>query len=410
MTRATVTTTLKIVENTLPDWLIGANGIAVGERKNVSLNTIYDTNDFQNPDSRLRDVKGILYAWCGTTYAPNYGRYGSILAFGGGHANGICNSVHRFDIESRLWTRISDPSPVAAAGINRADISDSGSTGQPPPPLGWPTDELWGDAERTTLLTGKVAATHTYGMTGYVPPEVTGNINGWLVMVPFRSWPHFVDLDNPSDGWNRLGGHFAEYSSYGYIIIDRIRKRMFAMGSPAGSGSGGMRRLGFLDLQTLNITPIPSSMNTLAYYHVGFHAEADDLYLTARANYPSQEFRLIDPVAQNVITPAQLNVPAAIQALTTSSNGGTWDWVESVRSFVHWIGLPDSTQDILYYLEPTGDARTDPWEWREQTFTGDPAETRDSNSMYKRLHWVEPLGSFFHVARTMGPVQCWRVR
>jgi hypothetical protein len=54
------------------------------------------------------DFRSITEAWNGAVFADHFGISGSMIVFGGGHADYYGSDVHAFDLASREWRRLSD--------------------------------------------------------------------------------------------------------------------------------------------------------------------------------------------------------------------------------------------------------------------------------------------------------------
>ena len=85
----------------MPDWLP-----AIGSIADVGLNTI------QGVSGGDTSAVALFTAWNGDAYATEYGKYGSIIYHGGGHGDRSKNGVYRYDIESRLCSKIVPDAPV----------------------------------------------------------------------------------------------------------------------------------------------------------------------------------------------------------------------------------------------------------------------------------------------------------
>lgn len=132
---------------------------APGTYKDVSLNVPRDAV----PPATLGEPKPAYYftggpgnvfqAWTSGTFAPDLGTHGSYVCWGGGHNDYYGNEVYRFDVESRLWSRLGEPSPYGGSSID--------SIG--------------------TFPDGKPAPPHSYQTLGYLSPANGGGANGSMI-------------------------------------------------------------------------------------------------------------------------------------------------------------------------------------------------------------------------------------
>lgn len=378
----------------LPAWLP-----ASGSKLNVSLNTISSQYMLDAPDTRTRGSTAILTAWCGTVYAPTLGEYGSIIAWGGGHADYLGNEVYRYDIDTRMWSRILDPYDIPVSyslGTQADDPADGNGTGTGVSST--VNGEYWSDDTKSSTVVGQPCATHTYGHILWVSGTAAGNTNGWLVMVGnFNFQCHKVDLDNPSAGWSRFGVALNstgknEPPAYGCSIFDPSRNRVWCF-----PYANGQQTFGYALAVPAGTLTTPSQDYLEAYYTVGHYDETDDLYLLMRANDPSV-FKIHDPITSAKYSPT-------VTGVTPVAGAGTVGWIESTRTLYYWPG----TGSTVYFLQAPSNPRTQSWVWTSQTFSGDSPATGGANPMYGRLHYVQALNSLIHVGTTTGPVQCWRL-
>jgi len=95
----------------LPSWVPDP-----GEYADISLSTADATSGVNPcpanncPYTMNEGQAAIWRDWNGGVYAPTMGAYGSILFHGGGHWGYCGNEVLRYDLETRLFTRLNNPS------------------------------------------------------------------------------------------------------------------------------------------------------------------------------------------------------------------------------------------------------------------------------------------------------------
>jgi len=73
-----------------------------------TMDAVYAPNTGQYAVNGPRQVMG---AWSGAILATGLGNYGSMVHWGGGHADYYGNELYRFDLETLTWIRMNDPSP-----------------------------------------------------------------------------------------------------------------------------------------------------------------------------------------------------------------------------------------------------------------------------------------------------------
>lgn len=379
----------------LPAWLPEP-----GMRKNVSLNTIESVYPVNAPDTRTRGSKNVLDVWNSTTYVPSLGKYGSILAWGGGHGDYLGNEVYRYDIETRVWSLFLAPFDIPISyhlGTQANDPADGNGTGT------GVSDglygEYWSDDTKSATVAGQKCPTHTYANMEWIPGPKVGNTNGWLVIVGnFNFQTHKVDLDNPSAGWSRFGVLLnstgrTESLAQGCSIFDTTRNKL--IGFPFANGP--QTYCYALDVPSGTLTT-PGQDYLEAYYGCMFHAIADDMYLMMRADQPGT-FKVMDGATRSKASPNVTGTPPV------TNRPGTVEWIESSRQLVYWDGLGES----IFFLSAPANMKTGTWVWTSRPFAGDAPSSPPDWPLYKRLHYVPALGTFFHVSVTNGPVQSWKV-
>ena len=103
-----------------------------------------------------------MFAWSGATFVPSLGVYGSIILFGGGHTDYLGNEVYRYDVETRLFTRLTSPFSAWVIGPNGFSSDEA-------------TCEFFSTAEGDVPGNSGPSQpfpNHTYGSTVWVPGAV----------------------------------------------------------------------------------------------------------------------------------------------------------------------------------------------------------------------------------------------
>lgn len=131
-------------------------------------------------------------------------------------------------------------------------------------------------------------------------------------------------------------------------------------------------------------------------YRTLFHATAEDLLLTVIDNTAS--LVVIDPDTGSRYSPTVSG--------TGPTNGSVywaWAWSDSWGSLCFYDGRGGNT---IWFLSPTGDLRTDAWQWSSQTVTGTIRDAYAASPAYTRLVHVASLGNvLLWCPRTSEPVQ-----
>lgn len=121
----------------LPDWVPSPGTFA-----DVSLNVPRDVvprATLQQPAPPYYAVEGpsgVFEDWTSGTFAPEFGESGSYVCWGGGHNGYYGNEVYRFDVSTRLWSRMGEPSPYGGSNI---DSIGAYPDGKPAPPHSYQT-------------------------------------------------------------------------------------------------------------------------------------------------------------------------------------------------------------------------------------------------------------------------------
>lgn len=105
------------VSSSSPSWL---SSIAPGTWQAISQNTLADVDPAKDPNANPNypnsppwagneGQSAVIEVWNGGAYAKRLGKFGSLVAYGGGHAAYYGSEVYAFDLETRKWTRLSNP-------------------------------------------------------------------------------------------------------------------------------------------------------------------------------------------------------------------------------------------------------------------------------------------------------------
>jgi hypothetical protein len=382
----------------LPPWVPPPGHIGV-----ASPSTLSDVDPCPTHDciySRVEKQAG-MFDWCGMAFAPSLGPLGSIVVFGGGHDNYWGNEVYRYDMSTRLFTRVREPYTGMVVG-----------------PSGYHTDfetcEYYADASGTiagTELDREPFMSHTYDGVQWIPGADAGNTHGYVTMA-FQQWKptsggrqrHWVNLDTMK--WERMGiqtsGSFSDHPA----CYDSVRKQMVIIGTGDPSNTFWRMPLATKVWETFGLPHgIPGTGN-LDY------AARHDCFLHLRPETVDGVFqprlRVYSAESPEVpTTPIMLGTPPPLWASGPARRYGGSEWVESKNAFFFYEGDGGKT---VYKCAPTGDAFTDPWMWTSETLTFEGAVPVQHANIehYSRFRHVPALDAFCWLASTTTPVHLFR--
>jgi len=239
----------------------------VGQVRSIDLdangdpvNYIWDVRGTPYPDSGPKPGwwggGGVdqLFVFNSGIYAEKYGPLGSLISHGGGDGAYWGNEVYRFDLETRRWTQDGAGSKELIGGCPYANAANC-TISDWDRPIG---DPLRIDPETCAYSDGQVMCNHTYDGMIYIPPELAGNQNGWLMkpvtMLGYTTrstgWTHIYDFDTHK--WRKWGANKNTLiPDSGHLPIsglDVYRKRVW-------------NNHGYIDLETETHTPIVTINN-----------------------------------------------------------------------------------------------------------------------------------------------------
>ena len=390
----------------IPSWVPSPGHVAP-----ISLNTLSELPPLANEQSlRSREGRSALIAtWVGLAVAPQLGVLGSLVGGPhGGHASYDGNQVLRYDIASRVWSFMSQPTyPI--------DESEDVPGGSVPHGRG----SGWGE-----FAPGQPSTAHTYNYSVVVPPgSAAGGPKGALVQpvraATFRSAIDFVrahkfDLNQSFDSakWTRLSTNTTSIGNLdlveGGACYDGDRDCIWIL--PALSG-----KLGRLDCSTGRYTTYASTFATTGgrqrslryikskgavvcvYYRpvssdwrlAGFHA----------ANPAAGFFDLINvsPDLGNRIGDRSGNISVAM------------DYVPFLDKIVIYNDRTH-TNKLFWLAPPVGDAFKGTWTLTEETLAGSviPGRPNTAGGPYTLFQWVPSIRCVIGIFRYNGPVYAFR--
>ncbi len=161
----------------------------------------------------------ITECWNGAILASRVGPSGSMVCFGGGHNDYFGSDVHRFDIDSREWTRELNGFTAGTPDDYGAGAAYPGSTypdGSPLPPHTYGYVQYYQQQNDLLLLKGQ---TELGPNVKAVPIPHLLNLHSWR----WRSGPKHPD---------------AVFNSGGWTTWDPTRRRLWGHSGDDGGGNG----------------------------------------------------------------------------------------------------------------------------------------------------------------------------
>jgi hypothetical protein len=371
----------------LPDWLPPR-----GEIADISLNTLHSQAPILG--GTQTNPSGVMDAWCGMTYAESLGAMGSMVLYGGGHADYLYNEVYRYDIATRLWSRIVEPTYPIYIGPDRYYVDAT-------------YGEYYTSSAGTSVHVGKPSADHTYGHTLWLPPGSLGSdpagyyfSAGVDTHVPIASrgsaWPHYVPLSNPT--WMRGGAAFGGPPAFGPALYDSARNRVVLM-----SGFDFNQKLWLFDCATQTASSLSiGSPGTRSYYGTGAYDSDADLYMCASANFAGD----IQGARLQLVNPTS----GAMKYATISGDSivglgvGGWEWVQSWGAWVYYPG----SGSVVFKLQKPSDPWRGVWTMSKREMVGE-ARAKSAAPHFTRFRYVPVLDCFIWASTTRNPVQAFNV-
>jgi hypothetical protein len=350
-----------------PDWVPPP-----GEWAPVSLNTLDDVNPCPSNECSYSAVQGhgaIIHNWNGGALATGYGVRGGYIVWGGGHNGYFGNEIYLWDLETRLWSRVTEPveNPVC-----------SQATGE--------------------LQDGSPCSAHTYSYLNYHPATNS-----------------FVELGSASN--HEEGGAGAPRVKLFSFDDNSWRtgadKPDFMTGTGASSAFDPNRGA------TGVFWYMPSYGTTLGYYD----PSADTWTEFAQFWIDIDHQTAIDPTrdlmvtldvrgSQSVIV-HDLDDPDNPVTVTTANGYAPQSWEPwpgfafhpPSATFVAWLG----GSSVWQLVPPAGDWRTETWNWIEIEGQGtEPSSPNVTPGTYNRWQWAPSLDCFIVVTSTTTNVDAYR--
>jgi len=289
----------------------------------------------------------VIASWNGGAIATKLGAKGSLLAWGGGHADYYGNEVYAFDLATQRWSRMSNPYKTPSFPV---------------------TSGIWPD--------GSPSVSHTAGKVAYHPG--TNSFVSLMVQTSNNYWndsvPAFFDLATKQ--W-RHGARSPVTVVYGGWSAYDAKRDAFWL---EGGDSGG-------ELARFSMNGNGTSGSWTGY---GAKYAALD---TQGALDPVHDIVVITVFRQSPTMYAlDLNNPGG--DLITLKQGGSppsregaagWVWSTVRQAFIYW-----RRGGGVYEVKLSGsDWRTGTWNWTNLTAGGNSVVPEDqSNGVYSRFGLV----------------------
>jgi hypothetical protein len=385
-----------VVDAPAPGWVLA---IKPGTWAAVSRNTLADVDPAEDPKvnpnypssppwNGSTGQKSVLNAWNGGAFANNVGPLGSLIAFGGGHANYFGNEIYAFDLATQLWSRVTDPFPGSRDVLTAYYAHGEFPDGSPLPPHTYDYVDYHPASRSLVLLRGVQQL--------YVP-------SGGVSAGP----PHLFDFT--ARKWRRGPAPAGPYNSSGWSAYDSSRD-VFWVNPP--NGEAGFRSFD------------PNARG--ADGTVGAWSEA----YGAKKKGHGDGVAAYDPVNDIVVYTDFASDPTAVYAVDLGDpaapsvalrEGGTppelakghgWEWSDLRGSLVYW---PRSAGAGVHELRFRGsDWRSGTWTWSPLTDAGNqvvPDPMTVDNGVYSRFRLVRFRDAEIAlvVNRVDGPVYAFRM-
>jgi hypothetical protein len=336
----------------------------------ISNNTLSDINPCplsQCTWAGAEGQSGVINDWTSGAYAENYGRYGTLMVFGGGHSGYLGNEVYGFDIENRIWTLITQPTNSSNCDTSISEMPDGAPC-----------------AEHSGNHLVYLSRNKEFG-------KITSSADGWGVSG--TGYVHLLNLNTKQ--WRRMthkptweGGGTGEYSTAAYDPIRNVvwyhpnwRGQYFAKFDP--------------------------SNNTWTEYTNWFWAVNA---ASGAAIVPNHDIFILSPgtgslVAYDLTNPnngyIELNLVGNPTALNNGQAGFEYDSLQD--KLISW-----SNGCSVDSISSPSNWDTDIWQIQQINNSG-PCPTANNNGTYGRFRYAPNLNVFLVVNEINGPVYALRL-
>ena len=387
-----------VVHEPAPQWV---TAIKPGTWAEVSRNTLADVDPANDPRVNrshpssppwrgAMGQKAVINAWNGGAFASRLGRWGSLVAFGGGHRDYFGNEIYAFDLESREWRRLTDPyvasRDVLTAFYENAEFPD----GSPLPPHTYDYADYHPATNSLVILKG----VQQLGVSG-------GISSGTPV--------HLYDFT--AGQWRRSPPGEAAYGSSGWSAHDSLRD-VFWINPPGYTPAPGFRFFNpngrHTDGSVGNWSDAFGARKEGGGDGMAAYVPDHDIILYSDFKKPPARVFGVD-----LSRPRDRSVPLRLEGASPNlDTGHGWEWSDLRRSIVYW---PKTAGADVHELRLEGaDWRKGPWAWsrltsRENAVTPQPMTAE--NGVFSRFRLVRFTNAEIAlvVNRVDGPVYAFRM-
>ena len=377
------TVSTSCAESPLPSWVPSPGTFA-----NISLNTPSAVDPCPAGSCVYSGTQGqnaVFTVWTSGIYAPELGSYGSYVAWGGGHKAYAGNEVYRFDVSSRVWSRLGTPSPY-----NDSNVDSSGAfpDGKPAPPHNFQT-------------LGIRSSSHGGGASGSLIQATNpgANANGdsmsdawWQFNLAASTWSKFIDSSSIEPGSLAQKVMVQEPDSHYWWF-----------------GNGYIPQIARVT-QTGVVTKYNITLNSTNATSGGVLPGSRIAVLNGPFDYDAA-MRLLLVDLKAVEGGADTGTATKFATFTGTPPGGNsgLQWCPILGRFA---AMATTTPTKIYWLTPPADPWRGTWVWSTETLTpasGTVAQTiPDGIGSYNRFAWCPPIRSFFWATGRNNPMQAYR--
>lgn len=344
-----------------PSW---ASALTIGRWSAISNNTIDDVNPEDevgvNPDfpgsapwHGNNGQDAVIDTWQGGAVAPNLGTYGALLQCGAGHSGYYGNEVYKFDLDTCLWSRITDPAPYSVA-------SNPDTNGEMP--------------DGTPILP------HVYDNVEYHPAtkslimfrlEENSNGGGEISRIAM--------LNCDTGVWRYTSKSATKGGYAGYSFLDVNRNALVNEGAAEAGKAMNIYRPSY----------VSSDFTSGAWTHIDFKIGEIDTVVAYDPYRDIAVFALYDGSTVKGLDCSDLT--ASLVTLTQSGSGLNtsrcgWEYSALKDAFIqHRLG----TADVKQFKLTSGTWDSGTWTWSSLLDAGNAVTpTNSSNGMYSRFRLI----------------------
>ncbi len=369
----------------LPSWVPQPGTFA-----NISLNLPSSTGVYPCPAGGCvyvgSDPQGFL-TWTSGIYAPELGTMGSYVKFGGGHKGYAGNEVYRFDVATRLWSRMGNPSPYSDAAGN-IDQYGAFPDGKPAAPHNY----------QTMGIRFASSGGGTYGslIQATVPAcDENGSLRSgawWQFDFAQQTWKRFIDSTGVDAG------------SYPHKLMaqEPTTGHFWWLG---GGNTSKITRV----TQTGVITAYAVEFYTQTYSSPAVVPGSRILAVNGWFETGQHELKLIDLALLEKGGTAATAIRRATVSGTPANGDSGLQWCPDRGAFA---AMNSEEPTRIYWLTPPTDLWSGTWKWSVETLApagGASAYMITDGSSYtgsfNRFVWCPPIKSFLWATGRNNPVQ-----